>query len=184
MNVVDFTENNFSNIPPKDSNIAASDDIEIVQSSSKNDDPEIAIDDQNEEFIVDKDQSFYEEWSSQKDYNNMFSVKSPLKEESCSIPSTNKAWDELWVQHSEDQYNYHYELFRDFYPNLEREASTDDDKSGIDEDEKCKYCGRQNCYFCIGNELDDHALLGDALLNDVCVEGIIPSFFLCVSSGI
>lgn len=169
MNVVDSTENSSSNIPPKDS------DIEIDQSSSKIGDPEIPIDDQNEEeFIVDKDQSFYEEWSSQKDYNNMFSVKSPLKEESCLIPSTNEAWDKLWVQHSEDQYTYHYELFRDFYPTLERrEASTDDDKSGIDEDEKCKYCGRQNCYFCIGNELDDHALLGDAFLNDACAEGII-----------
>lgn len=137
------------------------------------------IDQTEEELILeDPDKSFYDDVPVPKDYDNMFSVRSPLKEESCSIPSTNEAWDELWIQHGYDQYTYHYELFRDMDPPLERERSTDDDKSGIDEEEKCKFCGRQNCYFCIGNELVDYGLLGHVVLNDACAEGII--LYLCI----
>ncbi|KAG8195939.1 hypothetical protein JTE90_001170 [Oedothorax gibbosus] len=84
------------------------------------------------------------------EYDNMFNAKGPLKDEPWSAPQTEEAWNELWVQHSKDQYNYQYELFRDLklneiYPIVKDEEG---DKSGTDENDKCPYCNRPNCYFC------------------------------------
>ncbi|XP_071037645.1 trimethylguanosine synthase isoform X2 [Parasteatoda tepidariorum] len=75
------------------------------------------------------------------EYDNMFACKVPLEDVSLpTMPCTDDGWDELWLQHSRELYDHHYELFKDSHM-AQKEKSIErgySEESGILE--SCSNC--------------------------------------------
>ncbi|GIX90013.1 uncharacterized protein CEXT_157041 [Caerostris extrusa] len=94
-----------------------------------------------------------------KEYNNMFSVTANLEDTEEFIPSTKIDWDDLWLQHKQEQYDHHFKSFSSSFKDSSNLNSSSDEKNNSDLfDSKCEACGRQNCCFCIP-KVDDTALI-------------------------
>ncbi|KAF8792852.1 Trimethylguanosine synthase like protein [Argiope bruennichi] len=98
---------------------------------------------------------------SKKEYDNMFSLKAKLEDPIESIPSTDEAWDDLWMQHRQEQYDQHYKYFINHYHDLLKRF-TEKNNEGLHSN-KCDECGRQNCIFC-GTKVDENELLDELSL--------------------
>ncbi|GBL93090.1 hypothetical protein AVEN_216448-1 [Araneus ventricosus] len=98
-----------------------------------------------------------------KDYDNMFSLRVKLEEPIEAIPTTDEAWDDLWMQHRQEQYDQHYKYFTSHYRvSLNRCSSSEKSNETLDSD-KCEECGRKNCIFC-GSKVDENELLEELSL--------------------
>ncbi|GFR14136.1 trimethylguanosine synthase [Trichonephila clavata] len=102
----------------------------------------------------------------EKEYDNMFSLRNHLKEPEDNIPSTDEAWDDLWIQHRQQQYDQHFQSFKESFFN--KISSSSDEGNEASETSKCDGCGRQHCYFCVPN-VGENELLNELGLN---VDGI------------
>ncbi|GFS52025.1 trimethylguanosine synthase [Trichonephila clavipes] len=94
----------------------------------------------------------------EKEYDNMFSLRNHLKEPEDNIPSTDEAWDDLWRQHRQQQYEHHFQSFKESFFN--KISSSSDEGNEASETSKCDGCRRQNCYFCVPN-VDENELLNE-----------------------
>ncbi|CAL1264433.1 unnamed protein product [Larinioides sclopetarius] len=126
-----------------------------------------------------------------KDYDNMFSLRVRLEEPIEAIPTTDEAWDDLWMQHRQDQYDQHYKYFTSHYhSSLNRCSSSEKSNETLDSD-KCEEYGRKNYIFC-GSKDDENELLDELSLtvdkmnsdtsrtetngeNDIKIENVLES---------
>ncbi|GFT13200.1 trimethylguanosine synthase [Nephila pilipes] len=104
-----------------------------------------------------------------KEYDNMFSLRNHLEEPKNNIPSTDEAWDDLWMQHRQEQHDHHFQSFKESFFN--KNSSSSDESNEALETSKCDGCGRQNCYFCVAN-VDENGLLSELGLS---VDGIVSN---------
>ncbi|XP_042902406.1 trimethylguanosine synthase isoform X1 [Parasteatoda tepidariorum] len=93
------------------------------------------------------------------EYDNMFACKVPLEDVSLpTMPCTDDGWDELWLQHSRELYDHHYELFKDSHM-AQKEKSIErgySEESGILE--SCSNCKKPDCYLCSSVDIGECAL--------------------------
>ncbi|CAL1264435.1 unnamed protein product [Larinioides sclopetarius] len=66
-----------------------------------------------------------------KDYDNMFSLRVRLEEPIEAIPTTDEAWDDLWMQHRQDQYDQHYKYFTSHYHSSLNRCSSSEKRENL-----------------------------------------------------